>query len=105
MQEKTKKLIAYANKNGYDVQIIDGYRTEAEQKELQNKYQDEPGRVATNSAHCAGKAIDIKVTQNGQVSDSGYKLLGNYAKSQLGMRWGGDFSSYRERWHFDYDWT
>ena len=104
MQDKTKQLIAYANKNGYDVQIISGYRTQAEQKELQKKYQNEPGRVAKNSAHCAGKAIDIKVTKNGEDSDAGYNLLGDYAKSKLGMRWGGDFSSYRERWHFDYGW-
>ncbi len=101
MQDKTKKLIAYANKEGYDVKIISGYRTQAEQKNLQARYQNEPGRVATNSAHCQGKAIDITVTKNGIESDEGYELLGNYAKSNLGLRWGNDFTSYRERWHFD----
>ena len=105
MQEKTKKLIAYANENGYDVKITSGYRTEERQKELQEQYKDQPGRVAKNSAHCAGKAIDIKVTKNGKESDSGYRLLGEYAKNELNMRWGGDFKSFRERWHFDYDWA
>ena len=105
MQERTKKLIAYANKNGYDVEISSGYRTEQRQKELQEEYKNEPGRVAEKSAHCAGKAIDIKVSKNGQESEAGYNLLGKYAKSELGMRWGGDFTSYRERWHFDYDWA
>ena len=105
MQEKTKKLIAYANEKGYDVQISSGYRTQAEQNELKKKYANEPGRVADKSAHCEGKAIDIKVTKNGQESDAGYNLLGKYAKSELGMRWGGDFTSYRERWHFDYNWA
>ena len=105
MQDKTKGLIAYANEKGYDVEISSGYRTESEQQALRERYQDEPGRVATNSAHCAGKAIDIRVTKNGKDSDAGYNLLGEYAKSELGMRWGGDFTSYRERWHFDYDWA
>ena len=105
MQERTKKLIAYANENGYDVEITSGYRTQAEQIALQKKYKNEKGRVAKNSAHCQGKAIDIKVTKNGQKSDAGYKLLGKYATSQLGMRWGGNFTSYRERWHFDYNWA
>ena len=70
MQEKTKKLIAYANENGYDVKITSGYRTEERQKELQEQYKDQPGRVAKNSAHCAGKAIDIKVTKNGNTKTS-----------------------------------
>lgn len=105
MQERTKKLIAYANQNGYDVEIISGYRTEEKQKELQEKYKNETGRVAKNSAHCAGKAIDIKVTKNGCESNAGYNLLANYAKKELNMRWGGDFTTYRERWHFDYNWA
>ena len=105
MQERTKKLIAYANANGYDVQISSGYRTPTEQLALQEKYKNEPGRVAKKSAHSEGKAIDIKVTKNGKETDVGYSLLGEYAKSQLDMRWGGDFTTYRERWHFDYDWA
>lgn len=105
MQERTKKLIAYANENGYDVQITSGYRTEEEQNALKEKYKNESGRVANKSAHCEGKAIDIKVTKDGKESDAGYELLGEYAKNNLDMRWGGDFTSYRERWHFDYDWV
>ena len=105
MQEKTKKLIAYANQKGYDVEIISGYRTKERQKELQKQYKNQPGRVAKNSAHCAGKAIDIRVTKNGKETETGYKLLGEYAKNELNMRWGGDFKSFRERWHFDYAWA
>ena len=105
MQDRTKQLIAYANSKGYDVEITSGYRTPEKQAELREKYKNEPGRVAKNSAHCAGKAVDISVYKNGVKSDEGYNLLGQYAKSELGMRWGGDFSTYRERWHFDYDWA
>ena len=105
MQERTKKLIAYANEKGYDVEIVSGYRTQEKQKELQERYKNQPGRVAKNSAHCAGKAIDIRVTKNGKESEAGYKLLGKYAKKELDMRWGGDFKSFRENWHFDYEWA
>ena len=105
MQKQTQKLIAYANENGYDVQITSGYRSQEKQKQLQEQYKDQPGRVAKRSAHCEGKAIDIRVTKDGVESDTGYSMLGQYAKSELNMRWGGDFSSFRERWHFDYGWA
>lgn len=105
MQERTKKLIAYAISSGYDVEIISGYRTQEEQKQLCEKYKNQPGRAAKNSAHTAGKAIDIRVYKNGQKCDAGYNLLGKYAVSELGMRWGGNFKSFVEKWHFDYDWV
>lgn len=107
MRKRTEQLIAYANSNGYDVKIISGKRTNEEQKRLQEKYADQPGRAAKRSAHCVGKAIDIEVVpRNGvESADEGYNLLGKYAKNELGMRWGGDFKSYRERWHFDYGWA
>jgi uncharacterized protein YcbK (DUF882 family) len=105
MRKRTEQLIAYANSNGYDVKITSGKRTSEEQKQLQKKYAKQPGRVAKRSAHVAGKAIDIEVYKNGVKVDEGYNLLGNYAKNELGMRWGGDFKSYRERWHFDYGWA
>ncbi len=93
MQEKTMQLLDYAKEQGLNVQITSAYRTPEEQRELQRtrgKY------AAKNSAHCEGKAIDIKIV-NG--TDADYKKLGDYAKS-IGMRWGGDFSV-KERWHFD----
>lgn len=93
MQEKTMQLLDYAKEQGLKVQITSAYRTPEEQKELQRtrgKY------AAKNSAHCEGKAIDIKIVGG---SDADYKKLGDYAKS-IGMRWGGDFSV-KERWHFD----
>lgn len=106
MQERTRKLISYANKNGYDVKITSGYRSQAHQDQLRAKYeaQGETKRAAKVSAHTYGKAIDISVYKDGKKCDEGYNLLGEYAKRELGMRWGGDFNSYREPWHFDYDW-
>ena len=107
MQERTKKLIAYANLNGYDVEITSGYRSQEEQDRLIKKYTElgQPNRAAKISAHTSRKAIDIRVYKNGKRCEAGYDLLGKYAVDNLGMRWGGNFKSVVEKWHFDYDWV
>ena len=94
MQAKVNDLFAYAESQGMKVTITSGYRTQAEQQRL---LKTRPRYAAKNSLHCQGKAIDINIA-NG--TDADYKKLGDYAKS-IGMRWGGDFSKVRERWHFD----
>ena len=94
MQAKVNDLFAYAESQGVKVTITSGYRTQAEQQRL---LKTRPRYAAKNSLHCQGKAIDINIA-NG--TDADYKKLGDYAKS-IGMRWGGDFSKVRERWHFD----
>ncbi len=107
MQERTKKLIAYANSKGYDVEIISGYRSQAEQDKLRAKYeaQGQKKRAAKISPHTSGKAIDIRVYKNGKKCEAGYDLLGKYAVDELGMRWGGNFKNWMvEKWHFDYGW-
>lgn len=98
MQEKTMQLLDFAKANGLKVQITSGYRTQEEQQEL---LRTRPQFAAKRSAHCEGKAIDIHIVGG---TDADYKLLGDFAKS-IGMRWGGDFSSVKERWHFDYQWA
>ena len=94
MQIKVKDLLEYAKSKGLNVTITSGYRTQAQQEEL---LRTRPEYAAKDSLHCKGKAIDISIA-NG--TDSDYKLLADYAKS-IGMRWGGDFSKVKERWHFD----
>ena len=98
MQEKTMQLLDYAKSKGLTVQITSGYRTQEEQQEL---LRTRPQFAAKRSAHCEGKAIDINIVGG---TDADYKMLGDYAKS-IGMRWGGDFSKVKERWHFDYNWA
>lgn len=94
MQEKTMQLLDYAKSEGLNVSITSGYRTKEEQAEL---LRTRPQFAAKKSHHCTGKAIDISIIGG---SDADYKKLGDYAKS-IGMRWGGDFSKVKERWHFD----
>lgn len=105
MQEKTMQLLDFAkNKLGRDININSGYRTQEEQAYLRQKT---PHLAAKKSAHCEGLAVDISLTgkpdDKGKSLDDDYKALGDYAKS-IGMRWGGDFKSQKERWHFDYNW-
>ena len=99
MQQKVRMLEQYAKSKGYPFNITSGYRTREQQIALQKKYANQPGRVAgaDTSLHRSGRAIDINTSglTEAQCTD-----LGNYAKS-IGLRWGGDFKSYRERWHFD----
>jgi len=99
MQEKVRLLEEYARKEGIPFTITSGYRSREEQIALQNKYAGQKGRVAgaDSSRHRFGKAIDINTKS---LTETQCKKLGDYAKS-IGMRWGGDFITCRERWHFD----
>ena len=100
MQQKVRMLESYAKSKGYPFKISSGYRTREEQVALQKKYANQPGRVAgaDSSLHRFGRAIDIKT--NGLLTEEQCADLGRYAKS-IGLRWGEDFSSCREIWHFD----
>lgn len=99
MQQKVRMLEAYAKSKGYSFKICSGYRTRDEQIALQKKYANQPGRAggADTSPHRFGRAIDI---QTNGLTDAQCADLGRYAKS-IGMRWGGDFTSCKENWHFD----
>ena len=99
MQSKVKQLEQFAEANGIPFKITSGYRTREQQIALQKKYANEKGRVAgaDSSKHRFGKAIDIDTSS---LTKQQCQKLGDYAKS-IGMRWGGDFSTYREDWHFD----
>jgi len=100
MQEKVRALEEYARENNIPFKIIDGYRSREKQLQLIERYKNQPGRAAgaDKSKHRFGKAIDIQ-TDN-YLTEEQCRKLGEYAKS-IGMRWGGDFRTVRERWHFE----
>lgn len=104
MREKTRSLIAYANSKGYDIRITSGKRTESQQQALIDKDEQNGTRYAakSNSPHLSGIAIDIEVYKNGQKLENNASEIVSYAKTSLGMRWGGDFVNWtKEPWHFD----
>lgn len=103
MQEKVRKLEAFAKENGIPFKICSGYRTAEKQQALLNKYGSYKVASVNGSAHRSGKAIDIST--NGILTEAQTTKLGEYAES-IGMRWGGRWggpgsSTQRERWHFD----
>lgn len=103
MQDKVMALLDYAKKEGINVEISSGYRSNEKQTYLYNYYRSKglykraakPG----TSPHEFGRAIDIKASK---LSDAQVRKLAKYAKEQLGMRWGGDYTNWdTEKWHFD----
>lgn len=103
MQEKVRKLEAFAKKNGITFKICSGYRTAAEQQSLLDQYGSYRAASVNGSPHRSGKAIDIST--NGILTEAQTTKLGKYAES-IGMRWGGRWGgpgsrTQRERWHFD----
>lgn len=103
MQEKVRKLEAFAKSKGITFTISSGYRTPEKQQSLINKYGRRRAASVDGSPHRRGCAIDINT--NGILTEAQCKMLGEYAES-IGMRWGGRWggpgsSTERERWHFD----
>lgn len=100
VQEKIRKLEAYAKANNIPFRIISGYRTAKDQNRLRKQYANQKGRAAGThtSPHRSGRAIDIKCS--GLLTEAQSTKLGLYAES-IGLRWGGRFKKCRERWHFD----
>lgn len=103
MQEKVRKLEAFAKSKGITFKICSGYRTPEKQQALRNKYGSRRAASVNGSPHRSGRAIDIST--NGILTEAQCKMLGEYAES-MGMRWGGRWGgpgsrTQRERWHFD----
>lgn len=103
MQEKVRKLEAFARSKGITFRICSGYRTPQKQQSLIDKYGTRRAASVNGSPHRSGRAIDIST--NGILTEAQCTMLGKYAES-IGMRWGGRWggpgsSTQRERWHFD----
>lgn len=92
---------------GVDVRIISGLRTYAEQDALYAKGRTAPGPKVTNaragfSNHNFGTAWDIGLFEGKKyLTDSPlYKEIGEISRS-LGLKWGGDFKSFKDYPHYE----
>lgn len=101
---KLVNLMKEAIKNSpYDFGITEGIRTLKRQKELLAQ-----GKTKTlKSYHLVGKAVDIKVYVNGEVTwdFKYYKEVANHIKEvakKLGyvITWGGDWKTFKDGPHF-----
>src|SRR5262245_17364162 len=100
---------------GYEIRVTDGLRTEAEQVALFAQGRTKPGHIVTHAdgiehksnhqAHADGfgHAVDCCFVVNGVLSwaeTNPWGLYGSMAKA-LGLKWGGDFLSLKDRPHVE----
>lgn len=114
IQKKADELIALAKKNGLNIRILEGYRSKAYQDSLYAQGRTCGGNVVTNakggqSNHNFGLAFDIVFDYGYLEKDSNGKggndwgEVGKYGKS-IGLDWGGDWSGFPDRPHYEYTW-
>ena len=110
VQEKAKKFIAAAKKEGIDVLVTSTYRDNESQNALYAQGRSKPGRVVTNakagqSWHNYRCALDVVPIVNGKAQWNDmrtFRRLGEIGKS-VGLEWAGDWKSFKEYAHFQ--WT
>lgn len=114
IQKKADELIALAKKNGLNIRILEGYRSSAYQNSLYAQGRTCGGNIVTNakggqSNHNFGLAFDIVFDYGYAEKDSNGKggndwaEMGKYGKS-IGLDWGGDWSGFPDRPHYEYTW-
>lgn len=94
---------------GINVMVTSGYRSFEEQNELYAQGRTKPGDIVTKakggqSLHNYGLAVDlVPLDANGQpnwnASESTWQKIGAAGKKQ-GLEWGGDWTSFKDRPHF-----
>ena len=107
-EEKIQRLIAQARAEGLEVGMFEGFRSHKRQAELYAKGRGKPGPRVTNakagmSMHNYGIAADIVFRENGKWSwaeKHPWSRLGAIGKS-VGLEWGGDWTSIKDRPHFE----
>lgn len=104
------KANEYLNPLGFNCKIISTVRSFQKQNELFNQGRTTPGKRVTNarggqSIHNWGCAFDIGIFKDGvygsREADKYYELVAKFGK-QLGLEWGGDWTSIVDRPHYQY---
>lgn len=103
-----RQLIDLSRQNGIEIIITQTLRTQQEQDALYAQGRTAKGNIVTNvryphSMHCWGMAFDFAVMVAGQINWNRldlYDRVGELGKS-LGLRWGGDFKTLKDRPHFE----
>jgi hypothetical protein len=90
---------------GIRLRVTQGLRTFAEQNDLFEQGRSKPGKIVTNarggeSYHNFGLAIDVCEIRNGEaIWECDWVRIAPVAKG-LGWEWGGDWTSFKDRPHF-----
>jgi len=106
--EKARQLIELAQVDGIEILVTSTLRTFEEQAELFAIGRTKPGDIVTNakageSWHNFGLAFDVVPLVNGKaIWDSPFwNRIGELGK-QVGLFWGGDFKSFKDKPHFEF---
>lgn len=110
VQEKARKFILAAKKEGIDVLVTSTYRDNESQNALYAQGRSKPGRIVTNaragqSWHNFRCAFDVVPIVNGKAQWNDmrtFRRLGEIGK-RVGLEWAGDWKSFKEYAHFQ--WT
>jgi len=108
VKKKAEELILLCKENGIDILITQTLRTKEEQDALYAQGRTKPGKKVTNakypqSLHCWGIAFDFVPVIGGKAIWNRIDLfdkVGALGKS-IGLTWGGDFKSLKDRPHFE----
>lgn len=98
-------MLAECNDKGIPLVVTEGYRTFARQQELYEQGRSKAGLIVTNakagySFHNYGIAFDVAFKKGKAISwDGNWDLIGKIGKS-LGLEWGGDWASFKDKPHF-----
>jgi peptidoglycan L-alanyl-D-glutamate endopeptidase CwlK len=105
---KAKQLIELAEAEGIEILVTSTLRTFEEQAELFAIGRTKPGKKVTNakpgqSWHNFGLAFDVVPLVNGKpIWDSPFwERIGALGK-QVGLQWGGDFKTFKDKPHFEF---
>lgn len=100
LAEKVRILGETLDRDGMEIQVVQGFRTAAEQQALFDQGRTKPGKRVTNarpfqSNHSYGLAVDVCPFVGGQPQwedEEGFQKIGHEAKL-LGLEWGGDWKN------------
>ena len=103
-----EKYIAFDKKMGeadIDYILTCTRRTQAEQDALYAQGRTKPGNIVTwtrKSKHIDGTAFDIAILKNGKITwnPGDYTKAGEIGRA-VGLVWGGDFKTSKDRPHFE----
>lgn len=103
-------LLENAWQDGIALVVVGGLRTLEEQQALYDQGRTTPGPVVTNappgsSWHNYGLAFDVAILANGAATYPNdadlWDRVGDAGK-RVGLQWGGDFVSFKDRPHFEH---
>lgn len=111
MKAAAVALLEDAFDEGIDLTITQGFRSSQEQKRLYDQGRTTPGPIVTNakpgvSKHEYGLAFDVaplndKGKPHWPEDNELWNKIGELGKA-IGLRWGGDFTSIKDRPHFEH---